>query len=362
MSAEGSNATQVLSVFKAWDVNSAGFISESSLRSVLLEVGIGETAVKAVLANTSGKKDGNVLYGEFWDWLSAPPSEESVKVDQCMLDMADAATTAEGSADLKTLFDAIDLDSNGKVTSKEWGKSLSKNKDLMAKFFGGATMAEIGKAFKRIDTNSDGSLSWEEFVAAAKQRASHADDVMLELAEKMQKDEVKQSLFALFMTLDKDGDGKVTSQEWGKKVREKQAMMAQFFGGATTAEVGRAFRRIDANGDGSLSWEEFVSAAEARRANVDVAMSGLQSALRDDAAKAELAALFETLDKDANGKVTSSELWRALVDRKKDQDLIDRFFSGRSFAEIGQAFRRVDKNANGFLCWEEFVSAANVPA
>ena len=58
-------------------------------------------------------------------------------------------------------------DENGTVSSKEWGKGLAKNKDLMAKYFGGSTMKEIGEAFRRIDANSDKQLTWEEFTAAA---------------------------------------------------------------------------------------------------------------------------------------------------------------------------------------------------
>ena len=78
-----------------------------------------------------------------------------------------AMSTETGKAELKALFSTLDKDSDGSVTSKEWGKALSKNKELMAKYFGGVTMAEIGKAFKRIDADSSGDLTWEEFEAAA---------------------------------------------------------------------------------------------------------------------------------------------------------------------------------------------------
>merc|ERR1719428_1379058 len=65
----------------------------------------------------------------------------------------------------------------------------------------------------------------------------------------------------LFETLDKDGDGQVTAQEWGKNVKENQVLLAKFFGGSTLKEIGSAFSRIDADGNASLDWEEFIAAS-----------------------------------------------------------------------------------------------------
>ena len=74
-------------------------------------------------------------------------------------------------AELRALFETLDGDGDGLVTSQEWGKGLAKNREQIAKNFGGGTMAETGKAFKRIDADSSGDLTGEEFVVA---RASHA--------------------------------------------------------------------------------------------------------------------------------------------------------------------------------------------
>ena len=82
--------------------------------------------------------------------------------------LADAMFTDTGQADLKALFDSLDKDGDGNVNSKKWGESVFENKDVMAKYFGGTTMAEIGGAFAGIGANKDGHLTWEEFVAASK--------------------------------------------------------------------------------------------------------------------------------------------------------------------------------------------------
>ena len=44
---------------------------------------------------------------------------------------------------------------------------MSKNKELLSKFFGGASAKEIGQAFQELDTDGSGELSWEEFEEGA---------------------------------------------------------------------------------------------------------------------------------------------------------------------------------------------------
>merc|ERR1712078_833668 len=77
------------------------------------------------------------------------------------------ADTTKGLEELRKLFDTLDKDNDGKVTGQEWGKKVKENQTLLAKYFGGSTLKEIGEAFRRIDTDGNASLSWDEFVAAA---------------------------------------------------------------------------------------------------------------------------------------------------------------------------------------------------
>ena len=41
---------------------------------------------------------------------------------------------------------------------------VSKNKDVMSKYFGGSSLKQLGKAFRKMDTDGSGELTWEEFV------------------------------------------------------------------------------------------------------------------------------------------------------------------------------------------------------
>ena len=60
-----------------------------------------------------------------------------------------------------------DLNQDGVISVQEWGDGVAKHKDVIAKFFGGATIEEIGRQFARIDANNDEKLSWDEMLAAA---------------------------------------------------------------------------------------------------------------------------------------------------------------------------------------------------
>ena len=108
-----------------------------------------------------------------WRQLSWPPSAypqfESGAISLgASLRLAGAMQTAEGHAELHALFQQLDKDTNGSVSSKEWGGAVFQNKELLAKYFGGASLPEIGKAFARLDTDGSKDLTWEEFEAGAK--------------------------------------------------------------------------------------------------------------------------------------------------------------------------------------------------
>ena len=68
---------------------------------------------------------------------------------------------------MRILMGSADKNKDGVLSSKEWGNGVAKHKDVIAKFFGGATIEEIGRQFARIDANNDEKLSWDEMMAAA---------------------------------------------------------------------------------------------------------------------------------------------------------------------------------------------------
>mmetsp|Transcript_27417 Transcript_27417/g.58663 ORF Transcript_27417/g.58663 Transcript_27417/m.58663 type:complete len:184 (+) Transcript_27417:302-853(+) len=162
-------------------------------------------------------------------------------------------------------------------------------------------------------------------------------------------DEGKTEFKELWDRLDKDGDGKVSGAEWGKKVWEEKAIMSKYFGGSTMAEIGTGFNRIDSNGDGQLTWDEFTAEVESYKA-----LKQLKEALQSEEGKVELKKLFDTLDKDGDGKITGAE-WGHKVFQEKE--VMAKFFGGTDMASIGKGFNRIDSDGDDSLTWDEFTAA-----
>lgn len=107
------------------------------------------------------------------------------------------------------LFDSIDRNKDGLVSSEEWGNAVGHYKDLPAlmKFFGGHTVAEVGCAFAVIDVDDSKDLTWEEFIAAATSFSKDGTP----LAQTV--DPRDNPLWKIFTQLDTDGSGNLDKDE-----------------------------------------------------------------------------------------------------------------------------------------------------
>ena len=89
--------------------------------------------------------------------------------------LADAMSSRQGQSDLRDFFSSLDTDGDGKISQKEWGHQLRKNKKMMLTYFVGASPKEVAATFKDIDIDGDGQLSWDEFTSFfAKKEAGFA--------------------------------------------------------------------------------------------------------------------------------------------------------------------------------------------
>jgi len=95
----------------------------------------------------------------------------AVQLSLCAVLSSEAALASSSATELKSLFDTLDKNGDGRVTGQEWGSAVSKNQDVMSKFFGGSSVSAVGRAFRRIDADGSGDLTWEEFVAGSSLRA-----------------------------------------------------------------------------------------------------------------------------------------------------------------------------------------------
>lgn len=338
--------------------NVDGGMSHQWFHKVLRSAGCTDHEIDIITNSIDSKeissgRTGVVDLDDFLDFLGY---EREIEVILCTDAMAEAMQWDESKAALKELFDELDKDSNGKVSCKEWGSKVGQKKDILSKYFGGSTPAEIGQAFKRIDKNGDGSLSWDEFVAAAETQNVIAEKTAIHIGEVMQTDEGKAALREFFESLDKDCDGKVSGREWFCQLGKTKHTMLNHFCDCTPADIGHAFKRIDTNGDGSLSWDEFVAAAEKKIARADITTFQMAEVMQTEDGKAALKEFFDLLDKNNDGKVSAKE-WFNQLGKTKHSML--KYFCDSSPAEIGHAFKRIDANGDGELSWDEFVAAAH---
>jgi len=231
----------------------------------------------------------------------------------------DAFEGGEGKEELRKLFHSIDIDGSGVVSSKEWGKAIGQHWKLMGRFFGGLTVGEVGQMFKKLDADGSGDLTWDEFETALQQM-----DWSVRLAQALESQSGAAELKALWDRLDKNGDGKVSGKEWGSAVHEDQQVMAKYFGGKDLKVIGKMFSKIDADGSGDLTWDEFVNGSirlvhlpnldEFVKGSIRLVAVATGDAAGDEADDATAASSSELLDarsREHQGDLTSSELLEA---------------------------------------------------
>lgn len=226
--------------------------------------------------------------------------------------------------ELKEMYDSIDKDADGKISSKEWGQSVAQNAYIMGKFFGGQTMKEVGSNFNGLDRNNDGFIDWDEAFVGALCYHRRMEQIWADQYP---------DLKTLFDAMDKDENGMISSKEWGKNIMQNQELVQKYFGGETPQEVARNFNKIDDNHDGKLSWDEVIKAVQV-------------GPLRE---------LFNSLDKNQDGKLDSKEWGQAV---SQHAVVMGKFFGGRTKKEVGENFNCLDKNGDDAVDWSEAFAAA----
>jgi len=157
--------------------------------------------------------------------VSAQAHEEALAEIELDLALATAIASDDDRAELLSLFNALDKDVSGSVSSKEWGSAVGKHRATLSKFFGGATPAEIGKQFERLDVDGSKDLSWDEFAGGVMSIGA-----TIRIADALETDAGQAELKKVFSALDKDGDGKVTSKEFGSAMLRNPELVSKFFG------------------------------------------------------------------------------------------------------------------------------------
>lgn len=99
------------------------------------------------------------------------------------------------------------------------------------------TPVEVADLFKRIDSDGNGEIEFDEFAQI--------------MSRRMKKDEWIESMRAAFSSFDKDGSGSISVEELREVLVEKMGQEI------SNDELDRLVRLADANGDGEIDFEEF---------------------------------------------------------------------------------------------------------
>ncbi|XP_023741483.1 probable calcium-binding protein CML36 [Lactuca sativa] len=137
--------------------------------------------------------------------------------------------------------------------------------------------------------------------------------------------DIQFELVQAFRIMDTDGDGRITRAEL-------EALLSRI-GGAepvTPEEVSLMLNEIDRDGDGSISLEEF---------------GVISSAFGPPSCDDELRGAFEFFDTDHDGMITADELFAVFKSIGDGQCTLE---------DCRRMISSVDKNGDGFVCFEDF--------
>ncbi|KAF6173399.1 hypothetical protein GIB67_027094 [Kingdonia uniflora] len=130
-----------------------------------------------------------------------------------------------------------------------------------------------------------------------------------------------QEAFCLF---DKDGDGCITIEELATVIRSLDQ-------NPTEEELHDMIREVDADGNGTIEFEEFLNLMAKKMKETD--------------AEEELKEAFKVFDKDQNGYISAPELRHVMINL--GEKLSDE--------EVDQMIREADLDGDGQVNYEEFV-------
>lgn len=144
---------------------------------------------------------------------------------------------------LRELFKSFDKDNSGTITTTELTEGLKQLQK--EKGFGDA---EVSKLMKSCDVDGNGTLSYEEFIAAT----IHQNKL-----------ESQEHLFMAFSHFDADNSGYITQDELLTSLKDH---------GLPTDNVEELISNADKNGDGKIDYEEFVDMMRSQEGSVLGAM------------------------------------------------------------------------------------------
>jgi len=277
-------------------------------------------------------KSGGITPDEFFDEAGGKDKFAPVTIPELKRRLMDTHGTP------KETFAAMDKDGDGTITPEEFEEGCKNLKPPL-------TPEQAKHLFAELDKDGSGGITPEELYEVVGGPDAFAGD-MLTLPEfKKRAAATHGTPKAAYGAFDKDGDGKITPEEFAEGCKNLQPPVSP-------QEAAPLFKQLDANGDGTVSPEEWYDAMGApdtfSTSPGDPGHVSLPEYMERVKAKdGTPKKAYEAMDADGDGQVTPEEFIAACA---KLDPPIDK-------AAALPLFEQLDKDDSGSITPEEYYDA-----
>jgi Ca2+-binding EF-hand superfamily protein len=256
------------------------------------------------------------------------------------------------ATDLKELFKKWDKDGDGNIDANELRDGLnSLNISIDGKRI---TPKQINNLIEVLDQDDDGQLSYLEFEAqfneAPKESARQvlSDSLSPKIMEQIRKN--KTNLRKIFHAFDEDGDGAISAPELRLGMQHLGIQL-------NAKEIAELVKVMDANGDGSIDWNEFQAmfgdSAEAPKGASRSYQKKQDHRNRIAELHPEIVGMRTKMENQKAGNKSGGAKGAHAASHKKLKEKVRKLLRGHRI-HLVDAFRVFDTNNSGVLSRQKF--------